>query len=254
MQPESSLSHPGSLVKVSVEVDGIPLHMFHHASDIYVAGTPGRAYVLAVTSRSDDRLEVVTSVDGRNTLKDETAGFRNAGMVIRPRHTYRFRGWRTDDDTTREFLFGVDHEESVAAQATGHAANRGVLGFAAFRELPPPRTTFTATYSGTAGYNWPSRDVTSPYRSPGSAVCNVAVASAGAASAGMDYDLSTGIGNTQDDSVGRTGFKRTGTPDVLTIRYASYEALVRQGIIKCCDPDPFPGNGYSRMRSPRTRA
>lgn len=251
MQPTlSSVSRPGALVKVSVEAGGVPLEVFHHAGSFYVAGTPGSPYVLRVANMTDGRLEVVTSIDGRNTQKDEAAGFMNNGMLLRSRQTYTFKGWRVDDDTTREFLFGADHEDSVAAQATGSAENRGVIGIAAYQEhVPfPPRwyETSFATRGGTCDMN-----VTTSYSHqsprPGGA------AGMSATGVSIDYDLSTGIGEAQADPVTRVTFKRTGTPDVLVIRYASRNALVRKGVIRD-EPDPFPGNGYGRMRSPRAHA
>lgn len=256
---------PSGTFRVTVETDGVPLQMFPHGDDVWIPGVPGKSYVIAVSNASSGcftegcRLEVITSVDGRNTLADEEADLNaNHGMVLRPGETYRFRGWRTDDDSTREFLFGDDPEDSVAMQASGSAAGAGVIGVAAWREVTPRFAPLRGGYIANDGMSVTYRSTASfgtAGASFGTADMNAPVAMAAACGeAGMGpSDLSTGIGKAQHDPVGHTTFRRTGRPDVLAVRYASYELLVSKGIIKPALPDPFPGGGtgYRKYRVPR---
>lgn len=229
--------------EVSVLMAGVPQILFQRPSDqaIFVAGVPGRAYTLRIRNLSWGRIEVVNTVDGRNTLKDEPGDARNnRGLVFYGGQTGEFTGWRTNDNETREFIFG-NPEHSVAAQATGSAANVGIIGFAAYTEkVPPPvyEAPVYRSYPGGQSFN---------YMGGGP----VATASAGGPEP-MTRGLGTGIGETRNDAIGRTDFIRIGAPEILTVGYDTEQALAIMGVgIAYSEPDAFPGMGtgyehYSR--------
>ena len=225
----TSVQSPDGVIEVSVLMDGTAQPLYRRPVDgkVFVAGIPGRAYTLRVRNRGDRRIEVISTVDGRHTLKDEpgdTAACR--GLVFDARSAGEFTGWRISDKETREFIFGSP-AASVAAQATGSQANTGVIGFAVYRE----RDYYFYHAYATQDSAWP-----------------VATASA----AVFDSEpvtmrggsLGTGIGERREDRVGSTSFTRAlGAPDILVIGYDTVDVLRERGILGPPEPDPFPGAG-----------
>lgn len=204
-----------------------PLYRRRWDGKIFVVGVPGRPYTLRVRNLTSGRIEVINTVDGRHTLDDEPGDLQhNRGLVFTPSFLGWFSGWRVSDQQTREFVFGSP-ERSIAAQATGSTENVGVIGFAAFRERR-------------IGHEWAS------------GVTRGAPATFGVEDATRGGSLGTGMGNVQDDRVGRTTFVRDGgDPDVLVIGYDTEEVLREQGIIAPAEPNPFPGvkTGYAKYAS-----
>ena len=227
---------PHGTVEASVLIGGIPQPVYRRTdSALFVAGVPGSAYTLRIRNLTAGRIEVLTAVDGRNTLKDEPADHRaSTGMVFGAHASGDFTGWRVSDDETREFLFGAP-ERSVAAAATGSAANAGVIGFAAYREREQPsylRSEPAAFASADFGGDLVTRG--------------------GSKSASASRGLGTGIGESQHDHVGRTSFTRaSGEPDILVIGYDTTEALAAMGVLGPAEPQAFPGagTGYEKYAS-----
>jgi hypothetical protein len=241
------MTSPRNLISVEVTLgsNGVPLQVFRREDGkAFVAGTAGASYTFTVRNLTGNRIKVAASVDGRSVLDDAEANWHtNTGMVINAWQRYVFRGWRVDDDTTREFIFG-DPEGSVAAQATGTDANVGVIGLAAFQERLPyrPRLQRSGTpYYYGAATRGSGQSMSAPIAT---------TAKADFDTTGLAGDLGTGIGTYQADAVRRTTFSTDeGSPDVLAVGYASYATLKAAGIIReqpLGDPDPFPGNREHR--------
>ena len=268
MQPVKLIT-PGGTLSVGIEsggkLEGVPLQVHTHEGVNYVAGVPGARYSIVVRNLSSRRVEVITSIDGRNTLKNEEADYNtNKGLVLYPRATYRFQGWRVDDAGIRDFIFGKDISDSVVAQSGGDTANAGIIGIAGWQEFKPDykpdyfvgHTAVTRDSGGTKTYGARGMSVTSSHASAAVAV--------GAAGGTQDWaedtasDLSTGIGSYREDHVGTTNFTRGEGPDILIFRYMSYAKLVEKGIIpepRHGKPDAFPGSrsGYEQFESPQSR-
>lgn len=220
-----------SLIEIAVLVDDKPLQIYNVDGVHWIAGVPGKPYVIRVRNLSGGRLNVLESVDGRDVLHDKPASYKNMGMVITG--TWDNRGWRLDDNRVREFVFG-DPSESIAARATGSTANVGVIGIAYFTEAV--RYMASSAYSATIDMM---------------GVKSFAV-SRGAGGQSLS-DLGTGIGEEHQDRVGHTHFERATTEParVYEIQYRTREWLVANGIIG--DglenlPSAFPGEttGYEK--------
>lgn len=243
MHAGTTAKSPGGLYEVTVLIGGRPQDLWRRTDgQLFVAGTAGESFALLARNLAHTRSEILTAVDGRNTLKDEPADMRaSTGMVVPGLGAHTFAGWRITDDEVREFVFTFP-EKSVAAQATGSAAGTGVIGFAGYREKAVVYETYAVASPGGS------------YKS-----MNVAVASAGPT---MDSNvrgasqssLGTGIGDRVQDHVGRTTFTRQpGEPDVLVIRYDTHGALAAAGLIQRPEPSAFPGaeTGYAQYESAR---
>lgn len=239
----TTLITPEGTAEVRVLSDGEPLELHQHPAGgrVYLAGVPGRAYTLSVVNLTGRRIEVLTAVDGRNTLKDEPADKRSSsGHVLRPGEGYVFTGWRVSDAETYPFIFGGP-ASSVAAQATGTTRGIGVIGFAVYQEHIPPADPMSYLRSSNMG--------SSTYGAAAASAAPVAMASPGP-SRSMEPGLGTGIGDTPTAApVSRTQFRRLpGPPDILAIGYDTAAALTARGILGPAEPPAFPGEatGYEK--------
>jgi len=220
-------------VNVAVLVNGQrqPVYRRPHDRQPFVAGVWGALFVLEVRNCTGGRIEVLSSVDGRNTLHDEPADMvQNRGMIIPAYGSYQFAGWRIDDNNSAAFVF-TDPTESVAQMATGQASNAGVFGFAVYTERRIEQPVYR-THVQNTGYEPLTRS--------------------GPQSKGLEGlgDMGTGIGDVRADHVERTSFIRAQSrpAEIVTIQYRSHEWLERNGIIAPDEPNAFPGaqTGYAQ--------
>lgn len=231
----NSVSDSLGLVEVSVVVDGqpLPIHQHPYGGRYYVAGVPGAAYTLRVKNLHTGRIEVVSSVDGRNTQDDEPGDVTSGGLTFNSNATGSIDGWRTNERKARQFIFGApDH--SVAVQATDEPNTLGVIGFAAFTEMVTPSFPSTPLYP---------RPHFESHHLPGYEPCKEMTLGGG---------MGTGIGQVIESPVGRTRFTRSSNPpSILAIGYDTEAWLREQGIMGPALPNPFPGRvtGYARYVS-----
>ena len=121
-------------LKVVDRSTGQPLRAWRHHGRLFVAGEPGERYSLRLTNHTSGRVLVVVSVDGINIITGETAGADQRGYVLSPHASYDITGWRKSETEVAAFAF-APLPQSYAAQ-TGRPVDVGVIGLAAFRELP----------------------------------------------------------------------------------------------------------------------
>lgn len=258
MHAGTTARSPRATIEVAVLIAGAAQSLYKRADGaLFVAGIPGQPYALRVRNLTGGRIEVITSVDGRNALKDERADqFANGGLVVPARGFYDFTGFRLDDGAVREFVFGSPGrlERTVAVQAAGSTANVGVLGFAAYRERG------YRPYSGSLNYIGAPVAAASAGPAGGAAAASAIAAmedddSFGPAtrdSAPVSRSIGTEMGALREDRVGRTSFTRDGEPDILAIGYDTEDTLRALGIIGPPEPNPFPGigTGYGKYTQP----
>jgi len=238
---------PAGLAEISIISGGVPQPLYRHPAGgrIFTPGIQDVTYTLRVRNLTTGRVEVITTVDGRNTLKDEPGDVQqNRGLIIPAHQAAEFTGWRIDDNTTRAFVFGPP-QSSVAARATGTAANTGVIGFAVYREHV--REQYVNLRSAGTSYA-----TAAPFF--GAATMDWSMTNDASGGGVQSRSLGTGIGEARTDHVGRTGFSRAyGTaPDVLAIGYETEDVLRAQGLLGPAEPDAFPGTGtgYEKYVTP----
>ncbi len=240
----TSLTSPDGTVAVEVISAGKRLPVYQREDGYsYVPGTAGASCLIAVRNLMAVRIEVLVSVDGMSLVREERASLESSrGQAIGAHGEYRFAGFRTDDDNSRELVFG-DMAGSVAEQATGSVASCGVIGIAAWQERRVPAWTSTADLA--AGAAAPPVSYSAGFETRGVTRGMTKGAAPGGQSLGMH------AGAERHDPVGRTEFTRAhGGPDVLVIGYKELAELEAMGITGPGDPDPFPGDvkatGYRR--------
>jgi hypothetical protein len=132
---------PGSLVGVSVEVDGrwVPLYRAPDGSGrYYVEARRGARYAIRLDNRSHERLGVALTVDGLNVISGQKAAGPGPGRmyVLDPWDSTEVQGWRTDLDSVQRFTF-VDEARSYAVRSGKANSKMGWIEVAVFRERRP---------------------------------------------------------------------------------------------------------------------
>src|SRR5262245_19907925 len=266
---QSAWSAPGSLVDVSVAVDGAPAPLYG-ATDgsgrYYLEARRGAAYEVRIDNRSRERIGVLLSVDGLNTVSGEqdrsllSPSDPGRMYVLEPWEGTTVRGWRISLSEVHRFTF-VDEQTSYAARP-GKANNKmGWIEVAVYREQRP--------------YVWRYRErvPVTPYEprrdAPPSARAEPpAAASPGTAEAPRDRDKAevappddveakrssgfsdglrrsypgTGWGRSEWDQAVVVDFHPQPSPaERVTLRYEYASALARLGVL----PRPWP---YDRDR------
>ncbi|HSI04256.1 MAG: hypothetical protein ACAI38_08920 [Myxococcota bacterium] len=95
-------------------------------------GENGQRYTIVVDNNTNERFEVVLSVDGLDVLDGREAAYGKRGYLIEPYGHLEVEGFRQSDDAVAAFRFG-SVRDSYAAR-TGQGRNVGVIGAAAFGE------------------------------------------------------------------------------------------------------------------------
>ena len=97
-----------------------------------VIGQQGAPYGIRVKNVSSARLEIVLSVDGLGVRDGKTASVKRRGYVLEPGEEDTIRGFRTDDQSVRQFVFGTVANSEAAKK--GQARDVGVIGVAVYEE------------------------------------------------------------------------------------------------------------------------
>jgi hypothetical protein len=131
----------GKVVDVQVRVDGqaSPLYFAPGRNDRrYFQAFTGRNYSLVVRNNTGRRVAVLIAVDGLNVVSGEISRLRpdEQMYVLAPWQTTTIRGWRTNLDEVRRFVF-VDERRSYAERTGQSNRDMGWIRVLSFREQQP---------------------------------------------------------------------------------------------------------------------
>lgn len=254
-----------SLVQVDVydRFDGTALPVFSKDGRNYIVGVPGHEYAVRIRNCTNNRILVVTSVDGVNVISGDTAAPSQSGYVLDAWASVEITGWRKSLERTAAFYF-TDLGDSYAAR-TGRPQNVGVIGVAVFQERPKRVTYYSPDYrrrlnaaeagaadSAAKSERAEAQPAAPPAQAAGSADARETdrVERAQKDMAQSIGKLGTGHGRNEDSHVSVTSFERaTSSPaDMVTIRYDRKENLIAMGVLAQPtpyyarrEPNPFPG-------------
>jgi hypothetical protein len=131
-----TLECPGTLVAVSVEVDGrkAPLYPAPDGGNrLYLEARAGSTYAVGFRNLTGERLGVALDVDGLNAIDGLRSSGRERLYILAPWETTVVRGWRSSLSEVHRFTF-VDEQTSYASR-TGQANGRmGWIEAKVFRE------------------------------------------------------------------------------------------------------------------------
>jgi len=234
---------PKDTFEFRLTVGGVEQVLYERKTDnkIFVVARPGDVYQLHIRNRTDRRMEIITAVDGRNTLKDEDGDARNSvGLTADPFEIVTISGWRLNDEQTGEFVFGTPLHSIAAKLAEPRLANVGVIGVAVYCEQPRASHYDPTSLRNHAEYVMP----------PFSQLDSFGLSPEGPLKSGphmMGGSVGTGIGAKQYDPIKRSTYRLPvnrglgAKPETLIIGYDTEEVLERMGLLIPAEPDPFPG-------------
>lgn len=229
-----------------------------HQGNMWIEGREGSRYVLRFANRSPQRVCVIFSVDGLDTIKGQPAGANSDGYVVDANSTLEIPGWKLDAQTAAEFYFNRIGK-SYAAASGANTANVGVIGAMVFREqvlqqLPQYRLLTSGavglgavnpSYSLSISQSGGSTGLTrgSPLQLTGSSwnagssalnnINSVGVNAVASSALSTTQDVGTGFGDATQFATAQTHFLRASpnVPDaLLVIYYNSAKNLQKMGI------------------------
>lgn len=131
----------GKIVDVQVRVDGqgAPLYFAPGKNDRrYFQAFEGRNYSLVLRNNTGRRVAALIAVDGLNVVSGEISKLNPSEQmyVLAPWQTMTIRGWRTNLDEIRRFVF-VDEKRSYAQRTGQSNRDMGWIRVLAFNEQQP---------------------------------------------------------------------------------------------------------------------
>lgn len=124
-------------VQVSLRAGGRTLPTFTRHGQTYVLGHRGLNYAIFVQNRTNQRLEVVVSVDGRDVISGvKTRDYQRRGYVLNPHRYVNITGFRTSQSSVAAFRFS-SVPNSYAARMGDRWTRIGSIQIAVFHERRP---------------------------------------------------------------------------------------------------------------------
>jgi hypothetical protein len=99
----------------------------------FVVGITGERYEIVLKNETEQRIEVVVTVDGLDVLDGKSGSYKKRGYIVEPESELTIDGFRTSDSSVAAFRFGSVPESYANLRKRG-AANVGVIGVAVFQE------------------------------------------------------------------------------------------------------------------------
>lgn len=263
-------------MKLEIVQNGRVLAQYHHGGRQFVEAPPSGDYVLRLSNPTSSRKLAVVSVDGRNVVSGEKAGFDGPGYVLRAWETIEIPGWRRSDSEVAKFEFQPQDKSYAAAVGDG-TSNTGVIGVASFEEKARltdlwESVTFssntTSPVFGARSWGDDSDDsdewdevsdmtTLSSQVPSASATKSKSLGSKRARSplrSRAAVDLGTGYGGRAVMHTTETSFERAATvpSQVITLQYAVRQRLVEWGV-PVAPEIPFP-NAFPQSQTPSVKA
>jgi len=269
-----------SHIDVDVVVNGRSLSKIRHQDRAYVVADKGAKWVLRVRNRTRRRILVVATVDGLSVMDGKEGSYSSPGYILEGYSKIDIPGFRLNDSEVAAFRFG-GKEGSYAARM-GKPTNVGVIGVAAFEEVPPPPPppvvvhehhyhpypAFPATW--TRG-QWENDNTLYCAKDIGGSCCrgmsagpelsvnscflgdsgpvereySPPVEQEVKTKGGIVQNVGTSFGEKESHSVVRASFERQSSPaETVDLFYDDYEGLASKGVLVLgTSPKAFPGTG-----------
>lgn len=231
-----------------VDGHGYPLRTYAHGAETWVLGALGQRYGVRVDNPTAQRVEVVVTVDGRDTINGAPGSLSARGYIVEPYGHVVVDGFRTSSHGVAAFRFTTPGDSY--AGRVGGGANIGVIGVAVFPERARQVVARPAPLSP-----W----IEDGRRRGAAKAEQESVAdSAGADAPRQPPGLGTQYGEHRHSPTVEVQFERASSEPaaVLAIYYDDHGGLARRGIVappyqvQPRDPAPFPGTSDRRFTPP----
>jgi len=116
-------------------VNGKPIKTYYDEKGTkWVEARDNAVYTIEIKNNSSAKVLAVVSVDGINVINGKPAELKaEGGYIINPYSKIDIEGWRTSNETVKEFIFNFNKSESYSVKLGAGEQNLGVIGVAFYR-------------------------------------------------------------------------------------------------------------------------
>lgn len=252
-----------------VEANGRRIPEYGHRGKTHIEGRRGYNYQIKFRNSRAERVLVIPSVDGLNTIDGNPASPNGPGYAVQGYSSLTISGWRTSTSEVRKFDFR-DKSSSMAGKTVGQQ-NCGFIGVQVYAEKyvppahviyvnapnwpPPPPSPWPPTPPTPVPPWWPTTvcksavtwssggmsgqytadlgNVTNSGLSSGAQLincCQTLGASSAPPTSAPEFNLGTGWGDAATDQVTMVNFERGLWLATMEIYYSDKEGLMKDGI------------------------
>jgi len=242
---------------------GNRLNTYRHSGTAYVLGHYGNRYNIRVFNRTNQRIEAVVTVDGRDSISGDVGDFvRQRGYVIDPYDSVLVEGFRRSMSQVAAFRFTTPGDSYAGRRGTAH--NVGVVGVAIFKERyrrphygyhqPRPPVGFPRrdSYGGSRLGSAPQAEAPSAADSMGTRRSRAAKRSYRRHRRPQQNRLGTRYGENQYSNAVEVAFRRASKRrpnQILSVYYDDQAGLAARGIHVghgyVQEPSPFPNRRFA---------
>lgn len=232
--PIAQAFYIGSVEVQVVDTNDVQLPTYHHHGEHYIMGRYNQRYMLRVVNHSNQRFELVMTVDGRDVINGELGSFTHRGYVVDPYQQFNVEGFRRS--TTEVAAFRFTHPSDSYASRRGSGQNIGVIGVALFSERNTHRRTRHYDFDE---HEHSLSDVTPSSRMPKSEMQGSSIQGTlgrrpkKKSRYAQQNEIGTRYGETLKSQTEQTRFIRASSSpnQLLVVNYDSEAGLRRRGII-----------------------
>ncbi|HOT77431.1 MAG TPA: hypothetical protein PK467_16710 [Candidatus Wallbacteria bacterium] len=234
-----------NIARISVLIGGSRAKIYSHYGEYFIEGREGLNYTLLITNLCGSRIKVSAAVDGLDVIDGRKASFTKPGYIINAYANANIKGWRISDDEVASFKFGPISESY--AMKMDRPSEIGKMSFGFFRERQP------VVYIDDLDYPlYKNKSEGGQGRSAASDEYKKAAPAASKLESESAQSIGTEFGDRRQSRISHTDFDaETRNPQtIIKINYASYDDLVRRGVIHGKDiiiqDEPQTRNKYEK--------
>jgi hypothetical protein len=240
--------------EINVIVRDKAIREYSHENKVFVEGRKGSNFELEFINSGHNKVLIVPSVDGLNTLDGTVATIYSKGYIVPSLNKLRIPGWTLDANSIAKFVFSDKNDSYANTASPTKTKNIGVLGFLVFAEKitytnhmnyyqpwpTPTPLSYPLTYPlyrniniSTSLYGNQSINSASATNSANSASTNSASATNSIATPKVNdeqFTLGTGFGTQSTFVTHQIEFIRGDKLAELTIYYSNKRGLNQRGI------------------------
>lgn len=230
----------GSIEVQVIDANHTQLPTYHHQGQHYIMGRYNQRYMLRVTNHSNQRFELVMTVDGRDIVNGQLGSYSHRGYVIDPHQSFNVEGFRRSEHQVAAFRFTTPSDSYASRMNSGQ--NIGVIGVALFSEKKRRPVYYPTHRNDLSAPNAGSIDL-SPTSSSSSASLRSRSRSTSKRSERISQsEIGTRYGEELHSETEHTIFERASTKPqhILVVHYDSESGLRKRGVLHDRRHTPTP--------------
>lgn len=235
-----------SNVELQVLINNKPVKTYGHNGYVYIEGRIGTEFTLKIKNNNSGRILAVPSIDGLSVIDGEEASSNSGGYIIEGYSSYEVKGWRTSLKDVSKFVFSKKGN-SFSNKTRKGFSNCGVIGCVVYTEkckkglckstainleYTPPYTIEPCTYQPTSlfPYGIETTDATGKYNGYSNRIIPTGIRNEPIAQEIPNFKLGTDYGESINDNVIESDFKKDYVLTTFEIHYTTRNELQKIGV------------------------